>query len=107
MAVLQKGNLLYLGETEVFIKGKKRVEIASDNLDALMSAISDYPAVEKITRSENIILLQVKTEFDPQELNKFLFQKGIVLSHLSIEKHALETQFLELTSSKSLKNCYD
>lgn len=98
LVVLQKGNLLYQGETASFIKGKKRVEISADDIDALRQALQDYPEIEKITQKDNMLLLEVKPEFQAQELNKFLAQKGIVLNHLSVEKHALETQFLELTS---------
>ncbi len=98
LAVLQKGNILYQGETEAFIKGKKRVEISADDLGALRQALQDYPDIEKIVEKDNMLLLEVKPEFQAQELNKFLAQKGIVLNHLSVEKHALETQFLELTS---------
>jgi len=98
LVVLQKGNLLYQGETASFIKGKKRVEISADDIDALRQALQDYPEIEKITQKDNMLLLEVKPDFQAQELNKFLSQKGITLNHLSIEKHALETQFLELTS---------
>jgi len=98
VAVLQKGNILYQGETEVFIKGKKRVEISTGDMNALNAAVQNYPGVEKITTKEDMLLLQVSPEFEPQQLNSFLFQKGISLNHLAVEKHALETQFLELTS---------
>ncbi len=98
VAVLQKGNMLYQGETEVFIKGKKRVEISSDDVKTLIEALNNYPDIEKITQKENLVFLQVKDAFEPKELNRFLFQKGIILSHLAVEKHALETQFLEITS---------
>ena len=98
LVVLQKGNLLYQGETASFIKGKKRVEISADDIDALRQALQDYPEIEKITQKDNMLLLEVKPDFQAQDLNKFLSQKGITLNHLSIEKHALETQFLELTS---------
>ena len=98
VAVLQKGNLLYMGETEVFIKGKKRVEISASDMNALLAAIQNHPMIEKIITKDHLLLLQVKPEFDPQELNSFLFHKGVTLSHLAVEKHALETQFLELTS---------
>jgi len=98
LAVLQKGNMLFLGETEVFTKGKKRIEISAQDIPSLMAELKNYSQIEKITQKENILFLQVQPEFETQELNKFLFQKGIILSHLAIEKHALETQFLELTS---------
>ena len=98
LAVLQKGNMLYQGETELFIRGKKRVEISSDDIPVLIATLQNYPSIEKMIQKDNILLLQVTPEFEPQDLNRFLFQKGIVLSHLSLEKHALESQFLELTS---------
>jgi ABC-type multidrug transport system ATPase subunit len=98
VVVLQKGNMLYQGEVAQFLKGKKRVEVGSAELQPVLDALQNYPGIDKIISKDSILLLTVTTNFDPGELNRFLSQKGIILSHLAVEKHALETQFLELTS---------
>ena len=98
VAVLQKGNLLFQGEVAAFLKGKKRIEVAADDMNALRAALRNHPDIEKITQNDKFLSLQVKAEFETKELNRFLYEKGIIVTHLAAEKHALETQFLELTA---------
>jgi ABC-2 type transport system ATP-binding protein len=38
----------------------------------------------------------MKDGFHSQDLNKFLFEKGIITSHLITKKKTLEKQFLEI-----------
>jgi len=98
MVVLRKGNMLYQGEVAAFLKGKKRIEVSADDNAILMAALQNHAGIEKITESDKMLMLQVGPEFEARDLNKYLFEKGIILNHLSEEKHALETQFLELTA---------
>jgi ABC-type multidrug transport system ATPase subunit len=98
VAVLQKGNMLYQGEVAQFLKGKKRVEVAADDKEKLHNALKGYSGIEKIIPKDGVLLLTVTGDFQPGKLNNYLFEKGIILNHLAVEKHALETQFLELTS---------
>jgi ABC-2 type transport system ATP-binding protein len=100
MAVLQKGNMLYQGEVARFLSGKKRIEVGAADQAALLAALQNHPQIEKIITGEKGLLLVVNPEFEPQDLNRFLFEKGITASHLSVEQHALETKFLELTATK-------
>lgn len=98
MAVLQKGNMLYHGEVAKFLNKGKRIELNAPDHAALLAALKDHNGIEKIIPGEKTVVIQVGAEFDTQALNKYLFDKGVVLSHLAAEKHALETQFLELIS---------
>jgi ABC-2 type transport system ATP-binding protein len=98
MAVLRKGNMLYQGEVSLFLKGKKRIEVGADDIAALQAILQNHPGIEKVTLQDKLLMLQVGPDFEARELNRFLFEKGITLSHLAEEKYALETQFLELTA---------
>jgi len=42
----------------------------------------------------------LKREISSTEINTYLFEKGLVLSHLVKRKPSLEQQFLDLTNNK-------
>lgn len=100
LAVLQKGNMLYQGEVSKFISGKKRIEVSAEDQNSLLAALQNHPQIEKITQQDKMLLLEVNPDFEIKDLNRFLFEKGITINHLAVQAHALENQFLELTSKK-------
>ena len=53
--------------------------------------------IEKIEKDENKLLVYLNTNLESAELNSYLFQQNITLTHLVKRKHSLEEQFLELT----------
>ena len=58
-----------------------------------------------------LLIATLKKEISSTEINKYLFEKGFVLSHLVKRKPSLEQQFLDLTNNatdqsfKTLKSC--
>jgi ABC-2 type transport system ATP-binding protein len=57
-----------------------------------------------MNEEEGKVLVYLKSELSASELNKFLFSKNIVLSHLVKRKNSLEAQFLELTQNSNVQN---
>jgi hypothetical protein len=51
-----------------------------------------------IKREDGLYQVMMKDGFHSQDLNKFLFEKGIITSHLVTKKKSLEKQFLEILS---------
>jgi len=98
VAVLKNGKLLASGPVHDILGSTEQYEVASENLEMLRVLLNDYPLIKNIKPLIQIFLIEVDDAFRPADLNKFLFERGIVLSHLQQKKHSLEAQFLELTS---------
>jgi ABC-2 type transport system ATP-binding protein len=62
--------------------------------------LKTHPSVKNSVNEEGKVLVYLKDKLEPKELNQFLFENNIVLSHLVKRKNSLEEQFLELTKNK-------
>jgi ABC-2 type transport system ATP-binding protein len=61
--------------------------------------LKNHPNFEKISEVEGKVIVHFKNKVDAGQLNKYLFDKGIVLNHLVNKKVSLEEQFLALTNN--------
>lgn len=96
--VLRYGVTLYQGTVDGMLANEGFFELQSENLDALVQAVSGLQAVDKIEIQEGKVLVYLKAALEAGELNQYLFQKNIVLTHLLKRKTSLEEQFLKLTN---------
>lgn len=95
--VLRKGEILYSGKVDEMTSNQGFFELQSNDNSALKSTLEQHPAVEKINEENDKIVVYLKTSLEAADLNRYLFEKGIVLNHLVKRKNSLEEQFLELT----------
>lgn len=98
--VLQKGTVLYSGLVDGMSNKNDFLEIQSDDNEALKIALHPFLNIESMKEENGKLLVFSKENLKPNELNKFLADKNIYLTHLVKRKHSLEEQFLELTDSK-------
>jgi ABC-type multidrug transport system ATPase subunit len=94
-AVLKKGNLVHVGPVDDVGKGAETVEVVADaaNLNEILLAFSGTSSIDRENGSFQVAL---RDGFHSKDLNKFLFEKGVVASHLATKKKSLEKQFLEI-----------
>ena len=97
--VLQKGEVLYSGSVDGMSANEGFFELQSENQVTLHSTLELHPAVEKVVSENGKLLVYLKKPLEASELNRFLFEKNIVLNHLVKRKHSLEDQFLALTKN--------
>lgn len=97
--VLRKGEVLYSGSVDGMSANEGFFELQSDQPDVLKSTLEIHPAVEKVVSENGKLLVYLKKPLEASELNRFLFEKNIVLNHLVKRKHSLEEQFLALTKN--------
>jgi ABC-2 type transport system ATP-binding protein len=95
--VIRNGVTLYQGTVDGITANEGFFELESENLDQLKSALQHFSQIEKIEKDENKLLVYLNNNLDSGELNSYLFQQNITLTHLVKRKHSLEEQFLELT----------
>jgi ABC-2 type transport system ATP-binding protein len=97
--VLRKGEVLYSGSVHGMSANEGFFELQSEDTLLLKSALANHAAVEKITEENGKVLVYLKAPLEAVEMNRFLFEKNIVLNHLVKRRHSLEEQFLELTKT--------
>lgn len=94
-AVLKKGNLLYSGLVDDIDKGIVNVEVAAE-VEGLQQLLESCPFVVKVTEDFGKYTAQLEKDMQSLDLNRYLFEQGVSLSHLVTQKKSLEKQFLEL-----------
>jgi ABC-2 type transport system ATP-binding protein len=95
--VIRNGVTLYQGTVNGITANEGFFELESDNLEQLKTALQYFFQIEKIEKEDKKLLVYLKNNLEPSELNSYLFKQNIILTHLVKRKHSLEEQFLELT----------
>ncbi len=99
VAILKQGDLLVTGSVKDVFTQQDIVQVNAadkEKLKAVLSALNIYNRIDEIN---GIIELTCNAgSADLAEINRFCFDKGIVLSHLQIKKSNIESKFLELTN---------
>jgi ABC-type multidrug transport system ATPase subunit len=96
-AILRKGNLVHSGPVDEVGKGEEVVEVLAYH-DDLSIVLQEFVGTMTLTKENSSFLVKMKDGFHSQDLNRFLFERGIVASHLLTQKKSLEKQFLEILS---------
>jgi ABC-2 type transport system ATP-binding protein len=96
-AVLKKGNLVHTGPVDSVGAGAETVEVNADasNLDELLLG---FRGTASMTRENGHFQVTMRDDFHGHDLNKYLFDNGIVANHLITKKKSLEKMFLEILS---------
>ncbi len=96
VAILKKGKLLFSGKVDEMLKSEKIIEISAEDLEALYKIMKNHPKVKSVNKENNLLTVTLSEDINMADLNNYLLNKGITLSHLSIKKKNLEKQFLEI-----------
>jgi ABC-type multidrug transport system ATPase subunit len=105
VAIIQKGDLKTMGSVSEVLSGSSdatiSIEMASDNLVGLQELLKQMPGVMNIHNANGHINIQCADNITGTQVNKWCFEKGIVLSQLNVKKKTLEKRFLEITGTQS------
>jgi ABC-type multidrug transport system ATPase subunit len=99
-AVLKRGSLMHCGPVDEVGKGEEIVEVLAYH-DDLSVLLQEFMGSASVKKENGMFQVMMKDTFHSQDLNRFLFDKGIVVSHLSTKKKTLEKQFLEILADSS------
>jgi len=100
VAILKKGTLLTAGNVDEVLTNEDIVEISAADTTRLQHALQSFSGFTNIKHEGNNIQL-----FFPigtanlEEVNRFCFEKGVTLNHLTIKRKSLEAKFFELTNN--------
>jgi len=105
VAIIQKGELKAAGSVQDILDRKivdeTVFELAADDLAALQTIVQQMNGVLKTTIVDNYLQAVFTNGITATSVNRFCFEKGIVLSKLNVKRKSLESTFLEITGTKS------
>ncbi|MBX2962186.1 MAG: ATP-binding cassette domain-containing protein [Cyclobacteriaceae bacterium] len=96
-AILKKGNMVYSGPVDDVGKGLETVEVNAD-VENLNEILLTFPGTSSVNLENGVYQVTMREGYHGKALNSFLFESGIVASHLVTKKKSLEKQFLEILS---------
>jgi ABC-2 type transport system ATP-binding protein len=96
VAVLSKGKKLFDGKVSEVLAISDSYELSAKNIEILTMTVKSHPAFQSLSPSVDKVQVYFKDVVNPEELNRFFYQQGVVLTHLSERKRSLEQHFLEL-----------
>ena len=101
-AILQRGNLIHTGPVDEVGRGTETVEVNAE-VDNLNEILMDFSGTSTITKESGFYRVSMRDGFRSNDLNRFLFDRNVVASHLVTKKKSLEQQFLDILSSNPQK----
>ncbi len=97
VVVLSKGKMLYAGPVDEMVASYGFFELQTQNTKALKAYLESNPNFGTISTDGERIKAILAQPMESKDLNKLLFEQGIILNHLVKRKASLEEQFLSLT----------
>lgn len=94
--VMKNGKKLYQGKVDQVLQSQFVIELDSSDKNKLKEVIKDADFVEEIKENKQYILATLKDDINVESVNKYLFERNVILSHLNIKKQNLEEQILQI-----------
>ncbi len=100
VVVIREGVKLYSGRVDAMTASKGLFELKTDaQNDKLEEILEKHSAIASVKKEDGKIIATLQEEISAAEMNSFLFNQGIALSHLVRRMPTLEQQFLDLTNN--------
>ena len=96
--VLKNGVKVFQGGVDEVLNQKQRIEVYANDENALRLALSEVSQISEVSNENGVLVAALTGELSAGDLNSFLFNKGIVVSHLANVRSSLEEQFLSILS---------
>ncbi|MDT0644911.1 ABC transporter ATP-binding protein [Zunongwangia sp. F363] len=98
VVIIRKGVKLYTGPVDGINASHGFLEMKAKDTARLCELLKTHPGIGKVTTKEDCVTAILQEPIDAEEINKYLFEKGLFLSYLVKRKESLEEQFLQLTN---------
>ncbi|MBS9773599.1 MAG: ATP-binding cassette domain-containing protein [Tenacibaculum sp.] len=97
--VIRNGVKLYSGRVDNMIASNGILEIKTDNNnEKLIDVLKKHESITNVNIDNDLIIASLGSEISASEINKYLFENGIFVSHLVKKDLSLEQKFLQLTN---------
>ena len=98
VVIIRKGVKLYSGPVDEIINSHGFFELKATDMYLLEDLLKTHPKIGKIAAKEGVLTAFLDDPMEAEEINRYLFEKGLSLSYLIKRKESLEEQFLQLTN---------
>jgi ABC-2 type transport system ATP-binding protein len=88
--VLKRGNLVHVGPVDEVGRG------ADAEVENLSTLLIDFDGTSSLNKEKDFFEVTMREGFHSNDLNRYLFEKGVVINHLVTKKKSLEKMFLEI-----------
>jgi ABC-2 type transport system ATP-binding protein len=102
VVIIRKGEMLYSGPVDQMNASFGFFELKAANEEKLLALLNANPAFGKVIQKGEIFTAFLEEPLEPEALNTYLFENGLILSQLVKRKESLEEQFLLLTNEMSV-----
>ena len=100
VAILKQGNLLASGTVKDVFQENDIVQLAAIDKEKLRTVLSGLMNYTRLDEVGGILELSYQSgTANLEEINRYCFDNGVVLSHLQLKKSNFESKFLSLTNS--------
>lgn len=99
VVILRKGEKLYSGPVDQMLASYGFFELRTEDMQKLKSLLQKHISFGNIKQENGTLIAHLTEEMNAETLNRFLFDEGMVLSHLVKRRESLEEQFLTLTKN--------
>ncbi len=110
VAIIQKGVLKtvssvagLMNATGTGVAAAVLIEISAADNKALKNILQQMGGVKSVTEVDNDLQVICTEDITGEVLNRYCFEKGVVLNKLNVKRKSLETRFLEITGRQSDK----
>ncbi len=98
--VIREGVKLYSGKVENMIASNGIIEVKTEgNQEKLVNTLKNYFDIATVNIEDDLVIARLENETSAAQINKYLYEHGIIVSHLVKRKPSLEEQFLNLTNN--------
>ena len=99
VVVIREGVKLYAGRVDELTASHGLFELKVEgNPEKLIDLLSKFEGVSSSSIEHDLVISKLSKPITATEMNSYLFENGVVLSHLVKRKPSLEQQFLSLTN---------
>jgi ABC-2 type transport system ATP-binding protein len=110
VAIIQKGDLKAVGTVkDIMVNADDGnanailVEIEAEDHDLVKKILQQMPGVVNIEEVEKELHVTFHENISGIQINKYCFDKGVVLNKIHVKRKSLEARFLEITGKQSDK----
>jgi len=108
VAIIQKGVLKTVGSVSDVLNTSGTntintilIELNAADLGQLKNILQQMAGLESISETDNGLEVICPENITAEQVNKYCFERGVVLNRLNVKRKSLETRFLEITGKQS------
>lgn len=94
--ILKRGKMLISGRVDDILLEPDIFEVRVEETQKLSDLIAKTPDLTLIQEHQGLFVVSYKEHSNGKELNQFLFENGLVASHLQKQEKSLESYFLNI-----------